>query len=259
MGFSCKLLSFMPNAHSGVPKIEYIPRKPGRKQPKRSEEENRLHQNARARQWRANNKSRRMKWEAERRRKMGIIPRDEYLEKNTFDEVTRDKKRKESHNAWYARNREEVSKKVKEKRKELTEEQRVKSRISQKKWRDNNPDKVKRKRDKAVAKVKDTEDYKIKNRARVKRWAKTPQGIAANLQRRDSLKIENSPGADILTIKTIYDMADRLQKCLGIPFHVDHRVAVKNGGSHHQRNLRALPAILNLRKQASEIDPYPYW
>jgi 5-methylcytosine-specific restriction endonuclease McrA len=34
----------------------------------------------------------------------------------------------------------------------------------------------------------------------------------------------------------------------GEPFHVDHKVAIANGGGHSEENLQVLHALCNLRK-----------
>jgi hypothetical protein len=49
-------------------------------------------------------------------------------------------------------------------------------------------------------------------------------------------------------IKVFYQQAKRLQKMLGIEFHVDHIVPVSKGGLHVPSNLQVLPASLNMLK-----------
>lgn len=43
-------------------------------------------------------------------------------------------------------------------------------------------------------------------------------------------------------------MRDRLAKCLGVSFSIDHIVPLGRGGDHHHTNLRAIPHTLNVRK-----------
>lgn len=49
-------------------------------------------------------------------------------------------------------------------------------------------------------------------------------------------------------VECIYDAARRLEGCLGVQFHVDHIHPYAKGGEHRPRNLQALPAVLNRRK-----------
>jgi 5-methylcytosine-specific restriction endonuclease McrA len=54
-------------------------------------------------------------------------------------------------------------------------------------------------------------------------------------------------------VKCFYDQAQRLQKRLGIKFHVDHIIPLSKGGMHIPTNLQVLPASINVRKHAREI------
>jgi 5-methylcytosine-specific restriction endonuclease McrA len=53
-----------------------------------------------------------------------------------------------------------------------------------------------------------------------------------------------------LIIETIYLQRIRLEKRLGIPFHVDHVIPISKGGLHIPSNLQVLPAKLNLKKNS---------
>lgn len=51
--------------------------------------------------------------------------------------------------------------------------------------------------------------------------------------------------------------AQRVQKCLGIKFHVDHTVPLSMGGADNYTNLRPIPAVWNLRKGNDPHYPLP--
>jgi len=48
----------------------------------------------------------------------------------------------------------------------------------------------------------------------------------------------------------IYRQRDLLTKLTGVQYHVDHKLALANGGKHHPDNLQVLPAVENMRKGA---------
>jgi hypothetical protein len=61
------------------------------------------------------------------------------------------------------------------------------------------------------------------------------------------------------TIKTFYEMSDRLSKCLRIPFHVDHLVPLSKGGPNHETNLLPVPATVNLQKKNNIDFSHPFY
>lgn len=54
--------------------------------------------------------------------------------------------------------------------------------------------------------------------------------------------------ADQARISEIYAQRARISLASGVEHHVDHIVALRNGGAHHPDNLRIIPAIENQRK-----------
>jgi hypothetical protein len=61
-------------------------------------------------------------------------------------------------------------------------------------------------------------------------------------ERSGNSKIERS------TISSIYESSQRITKCTGIQFHVDHIKPISMGGMHAPSNLQILPAKVNLQK-----------
>ena len=62
---------------------------------------------------------------------------------------------------------------------------------------------------------------------------------------------ERSSGlmVDQSTINSIYEASQRITKCTGIQFHVDHIKPLSRGGMHAPNNLQILPARINLQKR----------
>lgn len=152
--------------------------------------------------------------------------------------------------------------------------QEIKHVISQegKQYRRDNLQEVRRiekvRRDKNVEKVRESSrrtyrKYSEKRKEYVAKWQKlNPDKTRVHRAKRKAIVRDSraeSSTAKPKIIKAFYDQATRLQKCLGIPFYVDHIKPIAEGGAHHHANLRSLPAILNHRKSKSIVDPYPHW
>ena len=53
---------------------------------------------------------------------------------------------------------------------------------------------------------------------------------------------------DFAQIKKIFTLRDAMIKEFGEKYHVDHIIALENGGAHHQENLRVITAKEYLEK-----------
>ena len=94
----------------------------------------------------------------------------------------------------------------------------------------------------------------IQNRKNVMEWTKNNYARKlARVRKYQAIK-RNSKVlcGDSNVIHTFYEAAQRVGKCLGIKFHVDHIVPLSLGGSHHQSNLQWVPYIWNLSKHNRE-------
>lgn len=107
----------------------------------------------------------------------------------------------------------------------------------------------------SVAQVIDRKKNPEIYRERAKRYYQKalPLILASVAKRRARLRGARVEGANKGIIGTIFSASRRISRCTGIKFHVDHVVALKNGGAHHQNNLRVIPAKLNLRKGSRSI------
>lgn len=102
------------------------------------------------------------------------------------------------------------------------------------------PDKAKKQR----------EGFKEKQRVCQKKY------IQANPHKRREDGLIRSGRCEIVTgnrdkIKQFYLMRNRLNKCTGIKWHVDHVKPLAKGGLHHENNLQVITAKANLRKHDS--------
>jgi hypothetical protein len=78
-------------------------------------------------------------------------------------------------------------------------------------------------------------------------WAKYPEKRAEIRNRRRAREYGIGCG-DRNLIKEFYRMVQRVAKCTGIKFEVDHIVSLHSGGKHDVSNLQILPMIINRRK-----------
>jgi hypothetical protein len=127
---------------------------------------------------------------------------------------------KEVSQKWAERNRE----KVRSIAKKFRERHRARVNEKNKLWRKNNPDKY----------------LPMKRSIEARRRAKKGKALSelTNAKKR--------------IIDCFYEQAQRLQKRLGVTFHVDHIVPLSRGGKHEPANLQVLPARLNMKKHAKE-------
>lgn len=173
-----------------------------------------------------------------------------WLSKEKFDEK---KKRESERNAKYysknanahreyvrdryAKNRITIREQLRVSRLKNIDRYREKGRESSKLWRKKNPTKYKENLENWIKENPDK--YKLI----------TAKG---NSKRRAAEK-NNTPDLthnQKLIIETIYLQRIRLEKRLGIPFHVDHVIPISKGGLHIPSNLQVLPAKLNFKKNS---------
>lgn len=115
--------------------------------------------------------------------------------------------------------------------------------INRKKHSDYNKRYYKKNTEKIKQKLK---QYIKNNPSKIRIWSNT---------RRSRLKKCSIPLSENQKkiIECLYVQADRLQKIIGIRFHVDHIVPIKLGGLHIPSNLQVMPAKLNQRKGSNDI------
>ena len=124
-----------------------------------------------------------------------------------------------------------------------------------------------------VSRLKNIDRYREKGRESSRLWRKkNPTKYKENLQnwikenpdkyklitakgnsKRRAAEKNNTPNLthnQKLIIETIYLQRIRLEKRLGIQFHVDHVIPISKGGLHIPSNLQVLPAKLNLKKNS---------
>lgn len=88
-----------------------------------------------------------------------------------------------------------------------------------------------------------TQAFRKRHPERVRLWKRM------SVARRRLRMLElTPPDANRAFIRQFYITAERVWRCTGLVFHVDHIRPVSRGGLHHQHNLQVLPAGINLRK-----------
>jgi hypothetical protein len=181
----------------------------------------------------------------------------EYREKNkeTINSKAREyanknrEKFREVQKNYYTRNRETILKRKKEYRLKNIEKHRAKDREYIKKNLEKHRESAR--------------EWKRKNKQRAKESLKS--WISRNKDRykvllrkgsakRRALKMSKTPmlnESQSKIIEVFYEQRTRLEKRLGIKFHIDHIVPLARGGHHMPSNLQVLPARLNLMKKDS--------
>lgn len=156
--------------------------------------------------------------------------------------------RRQYEREWYSKNRIKTleQKKVarlnnidvfREKDREQKKKNPEKHRQNARQWNKLNPVKAK----------ENLENWKKENKERYKLLLR--KGSA----KRRATKKNNTPDLthnQKLIVETIYLQRIRLEKRLGIQFHVDHVIPISKGGLHIPSNLQVLPAKLNLKKNS---------
>jgi hypothetical protein len=138
---------------------------------------------------------------------------------------------KEYHKKYREANKEALKKKEKEYQKKRRKENPEKVRESERKYREKNADKERERKAK----------WRIDNPSKTKE-----NKIARKNKLR--LKPENKNQRPVMNV--IYKCAQRISKCIGIEFHVDHIMPLAHNGEHVASNLQILPGKINLRKSA---------
>ena len=151
---------------------------------------------------------------------------------------------------WVDKNRERVNLRQ---RARVTKETKAKAAIYLKEWRSKNVQKCRdlktawRNRNRDLVRYKNSE-Y----------WKNNPDKRAEVRNRRRAHE-KGCATADRKTIKQFYKTSQRISKCLGIRFEVDHILPLAAGGIHCPSNLQIIPWRINRikgKKNETEIKSY---
>jgi len=153
----------------------------------------------------------------------------------------------------------------------LTEEQRIKQRIRQKKYAERNKEKVlaaskkwnkehKEKMNKAAMrhyeKLKDNPEFRQKQAKKTRDWCKrNPEKVREFSAKKRASKLQRIPcwvtETQLEEISKFYKLAQKLSKETGIEHHVDHIIPLRGkyvSGFHVPCNMRIITAKENMEK-----------
>ena len=97
-------------------------------------------------------------------------------------------------------------------------------------------------------------DFKMKLREKTKEWKLINKELAASQRssRRCKIRDFKLDDNDKKMVKEFYWFRNLLNKIHNkIAFHIDHKIALANNGTHHPDNLQLTTALFNLHKAAS--------
>ncbi len=161
---------------------------------------------------------------------------------------------------------------------EALENRKASIRARKKKWRKENPEKLREQKRRELENFKLKYPERFKDRKRKERQSqrkKNPQKFRDEIKRykKENVHIKNNQDMRRKTrvingslmlhadqnkmMEVIYDCRTRISRCLGITFHVDHIIPISRGGFHIPSNLQILPQVINLRKNAKLPEEFP--
>jgi hypothetical protein len=115
-----------------------------------------------------------------------------------------------------------------------------------------------------AANLKATREKRLKaapqHLLKARKWAKANPDKVRESQavRRSRLwgnREELSP-SDRAIMRTIYQVSERVSRCLGVEHQVDHVIPLSRGGRHCPSNLQAIPAALNYWKSSKTPEEF---
>lgn len=148
---------------------------------------------------------------------------------------------------------------------------------TQRRWRNNNRDKVRRYNRANVEKRREQvasymAQYRKDNKDRMRdlnaAWKKRNPGYRKNIKYRITGHMGSCrqkakwlgvlhPKYDASACRLFYVERHRLEALTGEPHSVDHIIPMVHGGWHHQDNLQVLPLRINLSKHSNPLWEYP--
>jgi hypothetical protein len=172
--------------------------------------------------------------------------------------------RREGYRAYHSKNKDARNEQSRRYRLENPEKWRAIQKASREKrkeaiaaymedWRAKNKDRIN-----AVARAYREENGELMNE-RTRKWrAENPVEYRMSKAERRAAELQATPDwADAKKIREVYREAVFLTKATGVPHHVDHEVPLRGKlvcGLHVHFNLRAIPAIDNIRK-SNQFEP----
>lgn len=126
-------------------------------------------------------------------------------------------------------------------------------------WRKKNPEKARE-----VYRRSARKNRKAINQRAAKKVRENLAYACFNASMRRACKKKKTPkGVNKKLISVFYQIANRLTKCVGIKFHVDHFLPLEGDGNHEPCNLWVIPGSVNLwksdRQFPSKLQMWEEW
>ena len=102
------------------------------------------------------------------------------------------------------------------------------------------------------------EDLLEKKRAYLQKTLAKHNARAKAYKHKKRQEYNKLPKEERKCVVRFYEATQRISKCLGISFHVDHIQPMSKGGVHNPTNLQIVPAKWNISKCNRNNDLFPY-
>jgi hypothetical protein len=102
------------------------------------------------------------------------------------------------------------------------------------------------------------EDLREKKKAYLQKTLARHNARAKAYKHKKRKEYNKLPKEERKCVIRFYEAAQRISKCLGVSFHVDHIQPMSRGGKHNRTNLQVVPAKWNISKCNRNNEYFPH-